>query len=334
MTIDSEPIAGTRAIAPERRLLHWGPPALRGWTNPDALFRKACAAFGLAIIGLLVFLILELIEGSSLSLSHLGLGFVFDKIWDPVAGRFGAATFVYGTVVTSLIALLIAVPLGVGIAIFLVEMAPPRVGSVVSFLVELLAAIPSVVYGLWGLFVLAPLVREYLAPLLQGTLGFLPIFSGTSHGVGMLTAGLVLSVMILPFIAAVSRDVIAAIPQSLREGSLALGATKWETIGRVVLPSARAGIASAAILALGRALGETMAVTMVIGNTPQIVASLFEPAYTMSSVIANEYAEASGPLYLSALTELGLLLFVVTFVVNGLASTFIWRMVRGLKGQT
>ena len=269
-----------------------------------------------------------------MSLRHLGLGFVFEKVWDPVAGNFGAATFVYGTIVTSAIALLIAVPLGVGIAIFLVEMAPPRVGSVVSFLVELLAAIPSIVYGLWGLFVLAPLVRDDIAPFLQGTLGFIPLFSGTSHGVGMLTAGLVLSVMVLPFIAAVSRDVIAAIPQAQREGSLALGATKWETIWHVVLPFGRAGIASAAILALGRALGETMAVTMVIGNTPQIAASLFEPAYTMSSVIANEYSEASGPLYLSALTELGLLLFVVTFFVNGVASVFIWRMVRGPKERT
>ena len=334
MTIDSEPIAGTQSISAERRLHHWGPPALRGWTNPDALFRKACAAFGLAIIGLLGFLILELVEGSALSLTRLGPGFIFEKVWDPVAGNFGAATFVYGTIVTSVIALLIAVPLGVGIAIFLVEMAPPRVSSVVSFLVELLAAIPSIVYGLWGLFVLAPLVRDDIAPFLRGTLGFIPIFSGTSHGVGMLTAGLVLSVMVLPFIAAVSRDVIAAIPQAQREGSLALGATKWETIWHVVLPFGRAGIASAAILALGRALGETMAVTMVIGNTPQIAASLFEPAYTMSSVIANEYSEASGPLYLSALTELGLLLFVVTFIVNGVASVVIWRMVRGPKERT
>ena len=250
-------------------------------------------------------------------------------MWDPVAEPFGAATFVYGTIVTSIIALVLAVPLGVGIAVFLVEMAPRRLRTIVGFLVELLAAIPSIVYGLWGLFVLAPLVRDYVAPALRSTLGFLPIFSGESHGVGMLTAGFILAIMILPFIAAVSRDVLGAVPQMQREGSLALGATKWETIWHVVLPYGRAGIGGAVILALGRALGETMAATMVIGNSPQIVASLFEPAYTISSVIANEYTEASSPMYLSALTELGLLLFVVTFAVNGLARLLIWRMVRG-----
>jgi len=333
MATDSEMVGEMNATSSPESLRHWGPASLRGWTNPDALFRKACAAFGIAILGLLAFLLLELIRGSSLSLAHFGFSFVFEKVWDPVAEHFGAATFVYGTIVTSVIALLISVPLGVGIAIFLVEMAPRRVGIVVGFLVEMLAAIPSIVYGLWGLFVLAPLVRDYVAPALRGTLGFLPMFSGTSHGVGMLTAGLILSVMVLPFIAAVSRDVIAAIPRSQREGSLALGATKWETIWHVVLPFGRAGIAGAVIRARGRALGETMAVTMVIGNTPQIVASLFEPAYTMSSVIANEYSEASGPMYLSSLTELGLLLFVVTFIVNGVAGLLIWRMARGSGGH-
>jgi phosphate transport system permease protein len=288
-----------------------------------------CETFGFAIVALMAFVVVELVQGSALSLARFGVGFVFEKVWDPVAEHFGAATFVYGTVVTSVIALLLAVPIGIGIAVFLVEMAPRRVGVVVGFLVELLAAIPSIVYGLWGLFVLAPLVRDDLAPALHATLGFVPLFSGASHGVGMLTAGLILSVMILPFIAAVSRDVLATVPQSQREGSLALGATKWETIWHVVLPYGKAGIAGAVILALGRALGETMAVTMVIGNTPQIVASLFEPAYTMSSVIANEYSEASGPLYLSSLTELGLLLFVVTFTVNGFARALIWRMTRG-----
>jgi len=307
-------------------LRHWGPPALRGWTNADALFRKACAAFGIAIVALLGFIVLQLVEGSWLSLRRFGLTFVFEKVWDPVVGHFGAATFIYGTIVTSVIALLVAVPLGVGIAIFLVEMAPRRASAIIGFLVELLAAIPSIVYGLWGLFVLAPIVRDYLAPALNATLGFIPLFSGTSHGVGMLTAGLILSIMVLPFIAAVSRDVLMAVPKAQREGPLASGATKWETIWLVVLPYGRVGIAGAVILALGRALGETMAVTMVIGNTPQIVASLFEPAYTMSSVIANEYSEASSQLYLSALTELGLLLFVVTFAVNGVARILIWRM--------
>lgn len=319
------------APAQQRTLQRWGPPSLWGWTNADAIFRKACAGFAGATVALFALLIYEVTRGSALSLSHFGFGFLHATVWDPVVEHFGAATFAYGTVVTSTIALLLAVPLGIGIAIFLVEMAPRRLGAVVAFFVELLAAIPSIVYGLWGLFVLAPIVRDAVAPGLHATLGFLPIFSGTSHGVGMLTGGLILAIMVLPFIAAVSRDVLTVVPQTQREGSLALGATKWETIWHVVLPYGRAGIAGAVILALGRALGETMAVTMVIGNSPQIVASLFEPGYTMSSVIANEYAEASSPLYLSALTEIGLLLFAVTFLVNAIARLLIWRMSRAQR---
>ena len=334
MVADSGVVSVPARAERSRSFRRRGPRALQGWTSGDALFRKACTAFGLAIVALLALLLYELVRGSSLSLATFGPGFAFQKVWDPVAQKFGAATFLYGTMVTSVIALLVAVPLGVGIAIFLVEMAPPTVGNIIGFLVELLAAIPSIVYGLWGLFVLAPLVREDVAPALHATLGFLPFFSGESHGVGMLTAGLVLSIMVLPFTAAVSRDVLGAVPQALREGSLALGATKWETIWRVVLPYGRAGIGGSVILALGRALGETMAVTMVIGNTPQIVLSLFEPGYTMSSVIANEYSEASGPLYLSSLTELGLLLFVATFAVNGTARVLIWRMAHGPGGRT
>ncbi len=321
--------AGEGVSAKARNLRRWGPRALQGWTNLDGLFRKACGAFAASIVALLALVVYQLVHASRLSIDHFGVGFAWEKVWDPVAQKLGAATFIYGTVVTSTIALLIAVPLGIGIAIFLVELAPRRLGSVVGFLVELLAAIPSIVYGLWGLFVLAPLVRLWVAPALRKTLGFLPLFSGESNGVGMLTAGLILSIMVLPFIAAVSRDVLAAVPQTQREGSLALGTTKWETIWNVVLPYGRVGITGATILALGRALGETMAVTMVIGNSPQIMASLFEPGYTMSAVIANEYSEASGPLYLSALTELGLLLFVVTFAVNGAASLLIWRLTRG-----
>jgi len=311
-----------------KSLRRWGPPALRGWTTGDAIFRKACAAIGASIVGLLGLLIYELVRGSRESLEKFGFRFMVDRVWDPVVERFGASTFVYGTVVTSIIALLLAVPLGIGIAIFLVEIAPRKLGAPIGFLVELLAAIPSIVYGLWGLFVLAPIVRDDVAPVLHKTLGFLPFFRGESHGVGMLTAGMILAIMILPFIAAVSRDVLAAVPTTQREASLALGATKWETIRNVVLPYGRAGIAGAVVLALGRALGETMAVTMVIGNNPQIAASLFEPGYTMSSVIANEYAEASGTVYLAALTEIGLLLFVVTFAVNGFARVLIWRMAR------
>jgi phosphate transport system permease protein len=333
MTADSDAVRPETRILGQRTLRRWGPPALQGWTNLDALFRKGCTAFGIAIVGLLAFVVAELVRGSALSLVRFGLKFIVETLWDPVSEQFGAATFIYGTIVSSAIALLIAVPLGVGVAIFLVEMAPRRVSVTVGFLVELLAAIPSIVYGLWGLFVLAPLVRDDLAPVLRATLGFIPLFSGPSYGVGMLTAGLILSIMILPFIAAVSRDVLAAVPQAQREGSLAVGATKWETIWQVVIPCGRAGIGGAIILALGRALGETMAATMVIGNTPQIAASLFKPAYTMSSVIANEYSEASGPLYLSALTEIGLLLFVVTFAVNGFARILIWRIARSSGAQ-
>ena len=306
-----------------------GPPALRGWTSADGIFRKVCTGFGLAILALLALILCEIFIGSQLSIGKLGFRFLTDRVWDPVAERFGAATFIYGTFVTSAIALLFAVPLGVGIAIFLVEIAPRRLSAPIGFLVELLAAVPSIVYGLWGLFVLAPIVRGVIAPVLRAVLGFIPLFSGESYGLGILPAGLILAVMVLPFIAAVSRDVLSTVPQAQREGSLALGATKWETIWKVVLPYGRSGIVGAVILALGRALGETMAVTMVIGNNPQIPASLFQPGYTISSVIANEYSEASGPLYLSALTELGLLLFILTFAVNACAQLLIWRMVRG-----
>ncbi|TAK22764.1 MAG: phosphate ABC transporter permease subunit PstC [Myxococcaceae bacterium] len=301
--------------------------------TPDAVFRRVCLSAALAILGLLALLLGQMGYGARLSLGRFGLGFLVARVWDPVAEHFGAATFVYGTVVSSLLALALAVPFGVAIAIFLVEVAPRWLRGPVGFLVELLAAVPSIVYGLWGLFVLAPVVREVVAPALHATLGFLPAFRGTSHGVGMLTAGMLLAVMILPFIAAITRDVLTAVPREQREASLALGATRWETIWHVVLPYGRAGIIGGVILALGRALGETMAVTMVIGNNPQIAASLFAPGYTMSAVIANEYAEASGPLYLAALTEIGLLLFVVTFTVNALARTLIWRMARSSSGS-
>jgi phosphate transport system permease protein len=269
-----------------------------------------------------------MVSGARLSLLHSGPRFLIEQVWDPVAGRFGAATFAYGTIVSSLLALFLAVPFGIGIAVFLVEVAPPKVRDPIAFLVELLAAVPSIVYGLWGLLVLAPFVRITVAPALSAVLGFLPIFSGTSHGVGMLTAGIILSIMILPFIAAISRDVLTSVPREQREASLALGATRWETIWHVVLPYGRSGIAGGVILALGRALGETMAVTMVIGNNPQIASSLFAPGYSMSAVIANEYAEASGPLYLSALMEIGLVLFLLTFTVNSLARLMIQRMAR------
>jgi len=301
--------------------------------DPDAVFRGLCRAAAVGILALLVLLVLEMTYGARLALFRFGPVFLVTRAWDPVAGRFGAATFIYGTVVSSFVALCLAVPFGVAIGLFLVEVAPRPLRGPVGFLVELLAAVPSIVYGLWGLFVLAPVVRDVVAPALRATLGFLPAFRGPSHGVGMLTAGMLLAIMILPFIAAITRDVLTVVPRELRESSLALGATRWETLWHVVLPHGRAGIVGGVILALGRALGETMAVTMVIGNNPQIAASLFAPGYSMSAVVANEYAEASGPLYLAALTEIGLLLFAVTVTVNALARALLWRMARDISGS-
>ena len=241
---------------------------------------------------------------------------------------FGALPFIYGTLVSSLIAVLLAVPVSIGVAIFLVEQAPVKVGRPIAFMVDLLAAIPSVVYGLWGIFVLAPFIREYLGPALQNTLGFIPIFQGRITGLGMLTAGIILALMITPIITAVVRDVLEAVPVTQREAALALGATKWETTS-IVLGNAAYGIAGAVVLGLGRAIGETMAVTMVIGNSPQISASIFEPANTIASLLAANFAEATDRLYLSALIEIGLVLFLVTFVVNALAKLLIMKVASG-----
>jgi len=261
-----------------------------------------------------------------------GPGFLVSTIWDPVAGRFGALPFLYGTLVSSALALLIAGPLSLGAAIYLAEIAPPRLRTVAGFLIELLAAIPSVVYGLWGIFVLAPVLRATVQPFLSATLGFLPLFQGPYFGVGLLTAGVLLAIMIIPTITAIARDVLLAVPTDQREGMLALGATRWEVVRYVVLPYARSGIVGALILGLGRALGETMAVTMVIGNRPIISASLFSPGYTMAAVIANEFAEATDDLYLAALLEIGLLLFLVTLLLNIVARLLVWRVAVGPMG--
>ncbi len=261
-------------------------------------------------------------KNSWLSIERFGLGFLFGTVWDPIKGEFGALPFIYGTLVSSIVALLISTPLSIGVAIFLVEQAPKRLARPLAFLVELLAAIPSVVYGLWAIFVLAPLLRVYVQPTLQAFLGWLPFFKGSATGLGMLTGGIILAIMITPIITAVVRDVLEAVPVTQREASLALGATDWETT-KIVLANASSGIAGAVILGLGRAIGETMAITMVIGNRPQISASLFDPSYTIASVIANEFTEATGDLYLSALIEMCLILFIVTFIVNALAKLLI-----------
>jgi phosphate transport system permease protein len=276
-------------------------------------------------------MLIALASDSMLSIREFGFHFLISRQWNPIKGEFGALPFIYGTIVSSLIALLISVPLSLGIAVFLVEQAPHYIARPVGFLVELLAAIPSVVYGLWGIFVLAPFLRSYLEPPLAKAFGRLPLFQGPITGIGLLTGGIILAIMITPIISAVVRDVLAAVPGSQREAALALGATKWEMI-RVVLVNGAPGIAGAVILGLGRALGETMAVTMVIGNRPEISASLFEPSYTIASAIANEFTEATQDLYLSALVELGLILFLVTFIVNAIARLLVWNVTRKTGG--
>ena len=283
----------------------------------------------ISVFAIVVLVVWELIDKSQLSLHQFGISFFYGHDWDPVNGSFGAMPFIYGTLVSSFLALLLAVPLSVGVAVFITEMCPQRLRAIISFLVELLAAIPSVVYGLWGVFVLAPLLREYVEPFLARTLGWTGFFNGPMYGLGMLAAGIILAIMVVPVIASITREVMTAVPQNQREAVLALGATRWEMIRMGVLRNARIGIVGGVILGLGRALGETMAVTMVIGNRPEIAKSLFAPGYTMASVIANEFTEATGDLYLSALVEIGLALFLVTLIVNALARLLVWSITGG-----
>ena len=290
--------AGTGPRAPT-------PVQARVANRGDRLFRWAVTALALVILVLVVGIFLKLLESSWPAMNAFGLSFLWDTTWDPVFREFGALPFIYGTIVSSLLALLIGGPISLGAAVFLAELAPYWLRNPLSFLVELLAAIPSVVYGLWGIFVMVPWIRSTVQPFLSGTLGFLPLFTGPAYGFGLMAGGLILAIMIIPTITAVSRDVMRAVPDSQREAMIALGATRWETIRTAVVPYAGSGIFGATILGLGRALGETMAITMVIGNRPDISASLFSPAYTMSAVIANEFAEATYDLYLSVLIETG-----------------------------
>ncbi len=283
-----------------------------------------------AIVGLIVF---ELIHNSLPTLMKFGWHFFFSNTWDPVGGDFGAWAFVYGTLVSSLIALVISVPLGIAVAVFINELCPRSLRRSFSFAVELLAAIPSVIFGLWGIFVLAPLLRSYVEPFLAEYFGWTGLFSGPAYGIGMLAAGMILAIMIVPIICSISREVMLAVPQQQREGVLALGATQWEMIRIGVLRNARTGILGAIILGLGRALGETMAVTMLIGNSPDIAKSLFAPGYTMASVIANELNEAMTSLHRSALIEIGLALFIVTLIVNACARLLIWTSKRGMPAR-
>ncbi len=303
-------------------------PSIHGSVVADRIYRGAILFFALCVPILLVLLFLEVGRAGWPALKQFGFGFITSSTWDPVNGQFGAAPAILGTILTSIIALLIATPLALGGAIFLSEFAPNWLRQPISFLIELLAAVPSVVFGLWGIFVLVPALRTTIMPFLRDTLhlGATPLFSGPAYGPSVLAAGLILAIMVLPYIAAVSREVLLAVPRSQREAALALGATRWETIIGAVLPYARTGIIGGIILGLGRALGETMAVTMVIGNRHELSASLFAPGYTMASLIANEFAEASGDLHLAALSAVGLVLLLITLLVNALARWLVRRV--------
>lgn len=296
---------------------------------PDRVFKSAMTACGLAVLAVLGLIIYELVQRSGLSWHAFGFKFFAASEWDPVNEHFGALPFIFGTLVSSFLALLIAVPLAVGVAVFTTEMCPKVFRGPLSFFVELLAAIPSVIYGLWAIFVLVPILSQYIQPFLQKTLGWTHLFDGPAFGYSMLAAGVILAIMIIPIISSITREVLMVVPQHQREAVLALGATRWEMIRIGVLRNARAGIVGGIILGLGRALGETMAVTMVIGNRPEIAKSLFAPGYTMASVLANEFSEATGDVYLSALVEIGLALFFVTVVVNALAQLLVWTVTRG-----
>src|SRR6202021_171741 len=316
-----QPIAATKVTTSAPR----PDPMLRvsGGEMPDRIFKYLMVACGMAVLGLLALIIFELLLRSSLTWHAFGFKFFGTSNWDPVNEQFGAFPFIYGTIVSSILALIIAVPLAVGVAVFTTEMCPKALRGPLSFFVELLAAIPSVIYGLWAIFVLVPVLSGYVQPFLARTLGWTGMFEGPPYGIGMLAAGIILAIMIVPIISSITREVLMVVPQNQREGVLALGATRWEMIRMGVLRNARAGILGGIILGLGRALGETMAVTMVIGNRPEIAKSLFAPGYTMASVLANEFSEATGDVYLSALIEIGLALFLVTIVVNALAPVLV-----------
>ena len=313
------------------------PPAgtlpLGGRSVGDLIYRGLTTAFAVAIPILLAFITFEVVAAAWPALRQFGFGFLTTSTWDAVRGQFGAAPMIYGTVVSSILALILAAPRALGVAIFLSEFCPRWLRQPISFLVDLLAAIPSVVYGLWGMFFLLPILRESVMPFLRDTLGLgnTPFFTGPAYGNSMLAASIILAIMILPYISAVSREVLLAVPRSQREAALAMGATKWEMIRDAVIPYARSGILGGVILGLGRALGETMAVTMLIGNRHEISASLLAPGYTLASVIANEFAEATTVLHTSALMACGAVLLVVTLVVNGIARWLVWSVAREPK---
>jgi phosphate transport system permease protein len=298
-------------------------PAKQRRQYADHIAHAVTLLFAAAIIAITALLFYELYTRAAITRAKFGWHFLTGTTWDPVALEFGALPFIYGTLVTSAVALIVGVPLGVGAAIFLAELAPIRVSDGLAFIIELLAAVPSVIYGLLAIFTLVPFVRDYLAPLLESTLGFLPIFQGAAYGVSLLAGGAILAIMVLPFIISISREILLAVPREQREASLALGATRWETAWHIVVPYARAGIIGSIFLALARALGETMAVTMVIGNDPKINLSLFAPGYSIAAAVANEFSEATSATHVSALIELGFVLFCITILVNAAARLLI-----------
>jgi phosphate transport system permease protein len=328
-----QPVAESKVIADTRTQAE---PLIKAGSGHlgDSLFHLAMLGCGVCVLGLVGLIIYELARGSGLSWHAFGWRFFFRSEWDPVNDQFGAWAFVYGTLVSSLLALVLAVPLALGVAVFITEMSPKWLKGPLAFTTELLAAIPSVIYGLWAIFVLVPILRQYLEPFLGKYFGWTGLFEGAPYGIGMLAAGIILAIMVVPIISSITREVMTAVPQQQREAVLALGATRWEMIRTGVLRNARAGIFGGIILGLGRALGETMAVTMVIGNRPEIARSLFAPGYTMASVIANEFSEATGNTYLSALIEIGLALFLLTIVVNILAQVLIWSVTRGMPARS
>jgi phosphate transport system permease protein len=300
----------------------------RSKLSGDFIFEVVVGLFALGIIVLAFLLFRELFIASQLSRNTFGAGFLTGSTWDPVSEVFGALPFIFGTLVSSFLALLMAVPFSLGIAIYLSELAPEKVRAPLSFIIELLAAIPSVIIGLWGIFILAPFIRDYIAPPLSTYLGFLPLFQGPMYGLSMLTGGIILAIMSIPIISSVSKEAIMTVPTHQREGAIALGATGWETTRIAVLPYARSGIFGAVMLGFGRAIGETMAITMVIGNSPRISESLFSPSYTMASVIANEFVEATSKLYISSLIEIGFLLLVVSVIINTFARILVWKLLK------
>jgi len=304
------PVAGSRSFLSKLR-------------EGDEIARLITFLFAATVVLITFLLVYELWSSSSLARHKFGWHFFVTQTWDPVLDEYGALPFIYGTIVSSALALLIAVPLGIGASIFLAELAPARVSDTLQFFIDLLAAVPSVIYGLLGIFIVVPLMREWIYPAINKPLGFLPLFKGPSYGPCFLTAGMVLAIMVIPYIISVSREVLLSVPRDQREAALALGSTRWESTWKVVVPFAKTGIMGSIFLALARALGETMAVTMVIGNTPKIAASLFAPGYSIAAVIANEFTEATGELYTQALIGLGLVLFLLTFILNGFARLLI-----------